>query len=615
VSDVLNDALPVLAVRAHTKRISSNASLRRRLPFLIFAVLTLIGAAFAWLAHREVEHALRLSGLADVSDAARQVSDLLAQSAASRTAEATQLAADPGVRRWVGADGATLEPNGPAAVQALVKRAPQVTVAAYDTSGQLIRTLPATPTTSMLATGQPLQHQGVSPLRLGNGRVWYHTTVPVKEGSADAVAGYISIARALSSSSSASGLIERLVGHGAAIKLGNESGDIWTDLRASVSAPPFRQLDVNSTYTDANGNARIAAAAPVKGTPWLVWADISEAATLAPARTLVRRMLPITLLITALAALTVYTVSARVTRPIEQLAAAAEAIAGGDYSRRVTVDRRDEIGRLGTAFNVMAERVAESHDTLEARVHERTRDLERARAELQQHAAELGNANRELEAFSYSVSHDLRTPLRSIDGFAQALVEDCWDRLDDEGRDYLARIRAAAQRMGTLIDDLLSLSRVTRAELKTTAVDLSALVRDIAARLRDSDPARQVDWRIAPNVVVQADPALMRVALENLLGNAWKFTGRGDSATIEFTTAQSPEGRVTYVVRDNGAGFDMAHASKLFGAFQRMHGMDEFPGTGIGLATVQRIVRRHGGRIWAEARANEGAAFLFTLQA
>ncbi len=234
---------------------------------------------------------------------------------------------------------------------------------------------------------------------------------------------------------------------------------------------------------------------------------------------------------------------------------------------------------------------------------------------LHQHAADLTATNHELEAFSYSVSHDLRSPLRSLDGFAQAVLEDYQDRLDETGRDYLTRIRNAAQRMGSLIDDLLSLSRVTRAELSRARVDLTAMVTEIAASLGEQATGRKVDWLVQSGVAVDGDLRLLRIALENLLGNAWKFTEKTPAATIQFGTTTTPEGRSALFVRDNGAGFDMAHATKLFGAFQRLHGATEFAGTGIGLATVQRVIRRHGGRIWAEGAVGKGATFFFTLEA
>jgi PAS domain S-box-containing protein len=223
-------------------------------------------------------------------------------------------------------------------------------------------------------------------------------------------------------------------------------------------------------------------------------------------------------------------------------------------------------------------------------------------------------ANKELEAFCYAVSHDLRAPLRSIDGFSRIVLEDSASRLDPDAQDNLRRVRAASQRMANLIDDLLKLSRITRADLVREEVDLSGIAREIAADLQQTEPARAVDWRIADGSTTQGDPRLLRAALENLLGNAWKFTAKRDRAAIEFGVEQQNGARVCFV-RDNGAGFDMAYVHKLFGAFQRLHSAREFEGSGIGLATVQRIIQRHGGRVWAEGAVDRGATFYFTLNA
>ena len=238
---------------------------------------------------------------------------------------------------------------------------------------------------------------------------------------------------------------------------------------------------------------------------------------------------------------------------------------------------------------------------------------ERASKDLEDANRELEGANSELEAFSYSVSHDLRSPLRSIEGFAQILLEDHAQGLDEEARGYLRRVRAASRRMALLIDDLLDLSRVTRSSLTRQMVDLSALAREIAAEIEKSQPDRRVRLVIADGLAVRGDPRLLRVLLENLLGNAFKFTQKEREATIEFG-AVTRDGGVAYYVRDNGVGFDEAYATKLFGAFQRLHGSEEFEGTGIGLATVQRIVQRHGGKAWAEGAVGKGATFFFTLR-
>ena len=244
-----------------------------------------------------------------------------------------------------------------------------------------------------------------------------------------------------------------------------------------------------------------------------------------------------------------------------------------------------------------------------------TRDMtERRRAEedLATRNSQLEAANEELRAFSYSVSHDLRAPLRAIDGFSLALLEDYETELDTEGKTYLRRIRAAAGRMGQLIDGMLNLARVSRSGMVRESVDLTPLAEEIAAELQASQPQRKATIVIPPQLPVKGDRLLLRVVLENLLSNAWKFTSERPTTHIEV--GMKANGRKTvHFVRDNGAGFDMQHADKLFGVFQRLHRENEFPGTGVGLATVQRIIHRHGGKIWAEAAPGEGATFYFML--
>ena len=235
---------------------------------------------------------------------------------------------------------------------------------------------------------------------------------------------------------------------------------------------------------------------------------------------------------------------------------------------------------------------------LERRVRERT--------------AQLETANKELEAFTYSVSHDLRAPLRGIDGWSQALAVDYDEVLDAKAKEFLGRVRGETQRMGHLIDDLLKLSRITRCDLRMEMVNLSELAGFILSRLREREPDRKVEIIVLPGLTARCDQNLLEIALTNLLGNAWKFTGGRPTARIEFGRMEDMERR-PFFIRDNGAGFDTAYASKLFGAFQRLHKASEFPGTGIGLATAQRVISRHGGKIWAEARMNEGATFFFTL--
>lgn len=277
---------------------------------------------------------------------------------------------------------------------------------------------------------------------------------------------------------------------------------------------------------------------------------------------------------------------------------------------------RDE---LEIEVNKRTAELRNTNEELQAEINERKKaesEILRLNVQLEERVAErtaqLEATNKEMEAFSYSVSHDLRAPLRSIDGFSQALLEDYSDKLDALGQNYLQRVRAATQRMAQLIDDLLNLSRLTRSEMRYEEVDLSALVEAIATELHKTQPERQVEFAITPGLVTNGDTHLLRIVLENLLGNAWKFTGKHQKARIEFGLLHQDNTHV-YFVRDDGTGFDMAYVEKLFGAFQRLHAMTEFEGTGIGLATVQRIIHRHGGRVWAESAVEQGATFYFTL--
>lgn len=280
------------------------------------------------------------------------------------------------------------------------------------------------------------------------------------------------------------------------------------------------------------------------------------------------------------------------------------------------------------------ERLRQAHTAFEQRVSERTSQLQQVNAALSQEIAErrraeagvrelnadmldridrLETSNKELEAFSYSVSHDLLAPLRSIDGFSQALLDDCGPQLDATAHKYVLRVKEASQRMNTFINAMLNLAKLNSVDLNLRTVALTTLGQSVIEDCQRADPARRLDWIVMENLTTTADGALLRVVLENLIGNAWKFSGHVQHPRIEFGVTFHYAQPVFYV-RDNGVGFDMTYAKNLFGIFQRLHGEKEFPGMGIGLATVQRIIQRHGGRVWAEAAVGAGATFFFTLE-
>lgn len=288
-------------------------------------------------------------------------------------------------------------------------------------------------------------------------------------------------------------------------------------------------------------------------------------------------------------------INRKVLAPIRRLEQATREVAAGNWNYKLDFGSNDEIGEMSRHFDAM------------------THSLRMSFAQIQRSNQELAALNQEIEAFSYSVSHDLRGPLRSMDGFSLALLEDYSQKLDDEGKDYLQRIRAASQRMGRLIDELLGLSRVTRAELKIKSINLSEIAREIADSLAQQQPGRAVSWEIDEGMTVHADKALMQIAMQNLLENAWKFTAKTVQPVIHVGMQQHDGEKVCFVA-DNGVGFDMAYADRLFGAFQRLHHESEFAGTGIGLAIVQRIFRRHNEKVWAQAKPGLGATFFFSLK-
>jgi len=293
-----------------------------------------------------------------------------------------------------------------------------------------------------------------------------------------------------------------------------------------------------------------------------------------------------------------------------------------DYELKVAAEQgqvEDEGWRIrkdGTRFwaNVVITALRDERGILRgfAKVSRDMTERRRAEDEIKRQNALLAAANKELDAFSYSVAHDLRAPLRAIDGFSQALLQDYQEHIPEDGRMYLERIRAGATRMAQLIEDLLTLAQISRHEIAHSEVDLSRIAEEVAAQLPTSEEGRAVQFSIAPGLFVSGDRRLLRIALENLIGNAYKFTSKQPAAQIEFGR-QNGGGESVFFIRDNGPGFDMQYADKLFGVFQRLHRDSEFPGTGVGLATVQRIVHRHGGRIWADAAVGKGATFYFVL--
>jgi signal transduction histidine kinase len=395
-------------------------------------------------------------------------------------------------------------------------------------------------------------------------------------------------------------LLTGLIGGHASMAIGNADGSAWSDLTAPLGDVPITAAGGPHLweYQRAGMPRTFAWATPINTTPWMVAIEFPRDNVLEPLQRLVVRLVAIAATLLLVGAAVAWVISRRITTPLGQVMNAAEAVAESRHAVHVDLDREDEIGRLADSFNTMATKVEQGRLDLELRVELRT--------------AELRAANKELEAFSYSVSHDLRAPLRAIAGFVQILEDEHGGQFDADARRALERVKANATRMGQLIDDLLTFSRIGRTTMTRQTVDLTALARAAADDAIAASP-HPIDVVVEPLPPCYGEPALLQQVFANLLSNAVKFTARAPRAAVTVGTKTGDDGGTVYFVRDNGVGFDDRFAEKLFGVFQRLHRVNDFEGTGVGLAIVRRIITRHGGSVWAESKLNEGAAFYFTL--
>jgi signal transduction histidine kinase len=596
-------------------------SLRWRLPLVIAAVIVVVVGTFLGSAYREVKASLLQAAGVRAQGAANQLASLLAQSTQQRLGELRRIATHASLRDYLEHPGETTRQAARLHLSGLKSPNPQV-IELWTRAGDKVLTLPTPPDAE---SALPI---GSAPVAAESGRLQvYRNTVftdsitsveselPADDGGPRTRVdlGSLVVRRPISVSSNANTLTG-LVGNGAIVKVGNTGGSLWTDLASIVDAPPVDLLRVGlSDYQAADGQRHLGAMATISGTPWSLWVEFAQPVVLAPAWSFLRRMVVIALGVVLVAGIFLRVMTERTLTRLSDLTQASEAMAGGEYSRRVTIGRCDEIGRLGLAFNAMTERVEHAHRELEDRVRKRTASLEETSAMLEQRAAELVAVNQELEAFSYSVSHDLRAPLRHIDGFAALLRESTTSSLDADGHRLLRTIIDAATRMGRLIDDLLAFSRVGRKPLERAEISLSPLIREVQQEIMTGANGHVIAWHLHDLPVVQGDKSLLRLVFVNLMSNAVKYSSRRAKAEIEIGTVPGAADEIVLFVRDNGVGFDMQYAHKLFGVFQRLHTTEEFEGTGIGLANVRRIVDRHGGRVWAEGALDRGASFYVSL--
>jgi signal transduction histidine kinase len=591
-------------------------SLRVRLPLIISTLIAISLVAFLAVSYNQVQRELVRAGEARALAVSDQLASLLSQSAQTRLNEVRRAARDPKILTYLDHPG---EPTAVAARQRLNALAGdgQPPAELWDAAGRRLLSGEPERSTSDAAALPPVTppfREGVSDFRVGTTNVYWSATAEIEPSFTEAdddvpARGYIVSRRILTSG--IAGALSRLVGSSALITLGGSSNSAWSDLTKPVPAPttPVRAGVIR--HERKNGEDYVGAAAAIRGTPWLVLVQFPRANIVASANSYLWRMLIVATVLVVLAGALAHRVSAKITTPLHQLTASAEGIAQGRFEP-VVLHRRDEIGRLAAAFSTMAAEVQAARQELEAHVAERTKDVVALNRQLEARVAELKALTTELESFSYSVSHDLRTPVRHIGGFSALLESSSGAALDEQGRRYVRTIGEAAARMGRLIDDLLAFSRMGRAEMLHTRVDLAPLVAEARREVERERAEGDIVWTIHPLPAVEGDPAMLRQVFANLLSNAVKYSGTRHPARIEVGTIDDPRETIVFV-RDNGVGFDMQYASKLFGVFQRLHGAEAFEGTGIGLAHVRRIISRHGGRVWAESAPDAGATFFVAL--
>ena len=607
---VISNSQPAFAMKTidpqytATRHLLKRQSIQRKLPFLIFILLLVMMLAFGWLSYIGISKTAEKAAKERLLILSQQLAGMYTQSAATVINATRTSAANPAVKSFLLSAG---RDSAEAVDQLLRKLKPDTTwinIQLLDAKGQqaaavvtdnaddsvkLSSIIPGYPT----ATDTGL----VSRLHM-KGEAFYYAlcAAVVHEGK---LIGYLLRWRKMYSSKENIERVSKLLGKEVVLYVGNADGSLWSDLRTAVKGLPVTIETDSALITYAKGGEEyMAAQSLVRNTKWKVMVTMPEHKVVQPATEFLRIAVSSAVLLLLIGIVLTWLISRSITKPLEKLAVAARGIAKGDFSQKVELKRTDELGVLSHAFNVMAKEVSDTQKNLEDIVAKRT--------------AQLEQANKELEAFSYSVSHDLRAPLRAVSGYASMLKEDHAASLDEDGKRIVGTIVTNARMMGQLIDDLISFSRISRKETNIEEVNMQRVVEQVIAELKTQRAEKNYRFVLHALPVCKTDPHLIKQVWINLVDNAMKYSSLEEEPVIEIGATHT-NGKVAYYVKDNGVGFDMKYSDKLFGVFQRLHRQDEFEGTGIGLALVKRIVERQNGFLHAEGSIGEGAVFSFSF--
>lgn len=579
-------------------------SIQHRLPLLICILLLVVIIAVTWVSYFGMKNSSMEAGTHRLLTLSEQLSNMFQQSA--RQARGTmRTAASHGVFKKI-----LLDANGGyqdsalsqlkklqtdssvVAVQLLnLNREPAIS---YSHGGSQIT---INIEQELLATSAQPEFTTVGKISMMGDSMYYPIIVAVTEN--EKPIGHIVQWRKVSTTQRALDQLSTIIGTDATLYIGNNDGKFWTNLIEPVAVPAFEKtktLDVVTYKRD--GERMLASVRPINNTHWMVMVEFPRAAILAPASKFLYWMIGAGLVVLAISIFFAWTMSRNITVPLKRLTSAASSIASGNLSANVPVDRHDELGKLARAFNAMSVQIQNAHQDLEKKVADRT--------------ARLEAVNKELEAFSYSVSHDLRAPLRAVGGYAQILQEDYGTKLDTEANRIINAIINNAHMMGQLIDDLIAFSRISRKEVAHQPIDMKQLAETCLQEIQENNGKTKYNVHIESMPACYGDQSMIRQVWMNLISNAVKYSSRETSPTIEIGYKDKDNEHV-YFVKDNGVGFDMQYAHKLFGVFQRLHSPEVFEGTGVGLALAKRIINKHSGEIWAESAPGKGATFYISL--
>lgn len=580
-------------------------SIQRRLPLLICILLLTVVIAFSWMSYQRVRKASVESGKLRLQSLSGQLSNLFGQSALGLIT-ATRVAANhDAIKKYFQTAGKDSAAEVQTLMEGLQKDSTWVLVELLNSKKQVVlRTgntgmrSPATPEQVLMTENNKPDTGKVGKIYVARDSMFYPIVAAVTTGNT--ISGYIIRWRLMQTTQDAINRFSQLLGDGVTLYVGNTDGSLWSDLKNPVS---FFPKELNGTqqftpYTRPGAGEFYATTTPVNNTHWVVLTELSQQKVMEPASRFLKSAISTGLIVIVIGILLTWLISRSITKPLKKLTSAAAAIAGGDYSEKVPISSMDEMGQLARSFNIMTEEVQHSQKNLEAKVQQRTRQLEAT--------------NKELEAFSYSVSHDLRAPLRAINGYSKILKDDYSGKLDAEANRIIQVIISNAQMMGQLIDDLIAFSKINKRENLYHQVDMKKMAETCFREIQQDGKPFNYRVEIADLPHCYADGSLLKQVWMNLISNAIKYSSKTAAPFIEIGYKKE-NGNTVYFIRDNGVGFDMKYSHKLFGVFQRLHKPQDFEGTGIGLALVKRILEKQDAGIWAEAELNKGATFYFSL--